>query len=242
MNEDWKNRNRMLLGDDVQSRLECSHVLVVGVGGVGSFTVEALARAGVGALTIVDFDTIAATNINRQLEALHSTVGRPKVEAMAERIADINPLCKVRPMKEKYNDSTRELIFDTAYDIIVDAIDLVSCKLDLIETAFSRGIPIISALGTGNKTDPTQIRISDISKTETCPLARVVRKELRNRGIVNHRVVWSTEPAKGEGDRPFSEVSEQPSQGRRSVPASVCWVPGCAGLMLAGEAVRLLSL
>ena len=228
-------RTRMLLGSDAMERLSNAHVCVLGLGGVGSWCAEALARSGVGELTLMDQDTVEVSNLNRQAEALESTLGLPKVEAMTQRVLAINPACRVHPVQGRYEADSREAFFAARYDYIVDAIDLVSCKLDLIETALNRRLPIISALGTGNKLDPSLLRVSDISKTEGCPLARVVRKELRNRGILHHKVVWSPEAAH-EADQP-----EAPPPGRRSVPASVVWVPATAGLMLAGEVVMDLT-
>ena len=230
-------RNEMLWGPEAQARLARAHVLLLGLGGVGSYAAECLARSGVGELTLVDSDTIALTNLNRQLEALHSTLGQPKAEAVAARLRDINPDAELHPVHGLYDAAHRDCFFPEGcrYDYIVDAIDLVSCKLDLIETALGRGIPIISSLGTGNKLDPSLFRISDLSKTEGCPLARVVRKELRARGIVHHRVLWSPE----EPRAPIQ--TEAPPPGRRSVPGSVAWVPPAAGLMLAGDVVLTLA-
>lgn len=228
-------RTCMLLGSDAMDRLAQAHVCVLGLGGVGSWCAEALARSGVGELTLIDQDTVDLSNLNRQAEALESTLGLPKAEAMAQRVLAVNPTCRVHPIQGRYEADTRETFFSANYDYIVDAIDLVSCKLDLIETALNRKVPIISALGTGNKLDASLLRVSDISKTEGCPLARVVRKELRNRGILHHKVVWSPEAAH-EADQP-----ETPPPGRRSVPASVVWVPATAGLMLAGEVVMDLT-
>ena len=229
-------RTEMMLGEAAMERLWNSHVAVFGLGGVGSWAVEALARAGIGALTLVDHDEVGMTNLNRQLGALHSTLGMPKAEALAARVRDISPDCRVTPVVKRYEGACREEFFGEHYDFVVDAIDLVSCKLDLIQTTLERGIPMISALGTGNKLDPSQFRISDISKTEGCPLARVVRKELRNRGIHHHRVVWSPElPAVTD------QSGEAPPPGRRSVPASVSWVPSCAGLMMAGDVIMTLA-
>lgn len=228
-------RTRMLLGADAMERLEQAHVCVLGLGGVGSWCAEALARSGVGELTLMDQDHVEASNLNRQAEALESTLGLPKAEAMAQRVLAVNPACRVHPVQGRYEVDTREAFFAQRYDYIVDAIDLVSCKLDLIETALRRGVPIISALGTGNKLDASLLRVSDLSKTEGCPLARVVRKELRNRGILHHKVVWSPEEAR-KADQP-----EAPPPGRRSVPASVVWVPASAGLLLAGEVVMDLT-
>ncbi|WP_297212081.1 tRNA threonylcarbamoyladenosine dehydratase [uncultured Flavonifractor sp.] len=228
-------RTEMLLGGAAMEKLAASHVAVFGLGGVGSWCAEALARSGVGALTLVDHDTVGLTNLNRQVEATLSTLGMPKAQAMAERVAEINPACRVTVRAEKYEAETREAFFALRYDYVVDCIDLVSCKLDLIETALSRGIPILSALGTGNKLDPSQFRIGDIAKTEGCPLARVVRKELRARGICHHRVLWSPEPPR------TAEQREAPPPGRRSVPGSVAWVPPVAGLMMAGDVICSLT-
>ena len=222
----------MLLGDGPQERLFHASVALFGVGGVGGFCAEALARAGIGALDLYDDDTVSESNLNRQLIALHSTLGRPKAEVMAERVRDINPACRVRALRMFYLPENAGEVDLSRYDYVVDAIDLVSCKLDLIETALARNLPIISALGTGNKLDASLLRVSDISKTEGCPLARVIRKELRARGIHHHKVVWSPEEAR-KPDQP-----EAPPPGRRSVPASVPWVPSTAGILLAGAIVR----
>ena len=228
-------RTEMLLGSQAMDRLSRAHVAVFGLGGVGGYAVEALARSGIGRLTLVDHDDIGETNLNRQIGALRSTLGMPKAEVMANRVRDINPDCLVRPMVARYCAEERERFFQQPYDYIVDAIDLVSCKLDLIQTALERGIPILSALGTGNKLDASAFSITDISKTQGCPLARVIRKELRSRGILHHQVLFSPEPAAQTDQR------EAPPPGRRSVPASVAWVPACAGLMMAGHVVLELA-
>ena len=162
-------RTEMLLGPQAMERLAAAHVAVFGLGGVGSWCAEALARSGVGALTLVDHDTVGLTNLNRQVEATRSTLGQPKAQAMADRIRDINPDCRLTIRAEKYEAGRREDFFDQPLDYIVDCIDLVSCKLDLIETALTRGVPIVSSLGTGNKLDPGLFRITDLSKTEGCP-------------------------------------------------------------------------
>ena len=172
------------------------------------------------------------TNLNRQLCALHSTIGQYKSDVMARRILDINPDCRVTSMPELYNDERKERFFSQRYDYIVDAIDLVSCKLSLIQTALERNIPIVSAMGTGNKLDPTQFCITDIAKTSGCHLARIMRRELRARGIEHHTVLYSQElPQK-------PDELEAPPPGRRTIPGSVSWVPSCAGLMLAGYVVQ----
>jgi len=229
-------RTEMLLGSAAMEKLTRSHVAVLGLGGVGSWCAEALARSGVGRLTLADCDTVGLSNLNRQLEATTATLGRPKAAAMAERVSLAAPKCKVTPLVYRYTPEDRESFFAGNYDYIVDAIDLVSCKLDLIQTALERGIPIVSALGTGNKLDATKFQITDISKTKGCPLARVIRKELRERGILHHRVLWSEEEPRTPLD-----CGEAPPPGRRSIPGSVAWVPSCAGLMLAGDVVLSLT-
>ena len=229
-------RTEMLLGPAAMDRLAAAHVAVFGIGGVGSWCAEALARAGVGTLTLIDHDEVGLTNLNRQAEALHSTLGLEKTEAMARRIRDINPDCTVRQIPAKYEADSRERFFPDQYDYIVDAIDLVSCKLDLIETARQRGIPMISCMGTGNKLDASQFRVADIAKTEGCPLARIIRKELKARGILHHKVVFSPElPRKPE------QFGEAPPPGRRSIPASAPWVPPVAGFLLAGAVIQDLT-
>ncbi len=228
-------RTQMMLGEEAMERLSKAHVAVFGLGGVGGWCVEGLARAGVGALTLIDQDTVGLSNINRQIQSTHGTIGQEKSKAMADRVHQINPNCKVTPVTGKYEADTRDDFFGAHYDYIVDAIDLVSCKLDLIETALSRNIPMISSLGTGNKLNPHLFRISNISQTEGCPLARIVRKELRKRNITTHTVLWSPE-------EPVQSVQyEEPPPGRRSVPGSVPWVPSVAGLMLSGYVVQQLA-
>ena len=208
-------RARMLLGESAMDRLRNSHVAVFGLGGVGSWCAEALARSGVGRMTLVDQDTVSVSNINRQLCALESTVGMPKAEVVARRLRDINPQIEINCIAGRYEAADRER-FIADYDYVVDAIDIVSCKLDLI----------ISALGTGNKRDAGLLRIDDISKTSNCALARVMRKELRARGVKHHQVVFSPE-------LPMEpEQLEAPPPGRRSVPGSLVWVPASAGLLL----------
>lgn len=222
----------MLLGADAMARLRRCHVIVFGLGGVGSYAAECLARSGVGELTLVDQDTISVTNINRQLYALRSTVGQSKAEVAARRCADIDPELRVHPICATYDAAHRDRFFSTHYDYIVDAIDLVSCKLDLIEQVHLRRIPILTALGTGNKLDPTLLQVTDISKTSGCPLARVMRRELRARDIRRLKVVYSPEePAE-------TQQLEAPPPGRRSVPASVAWVPATAGLLMGSVVIR----
>ena len=217
-------RSAMLLGDEAMERLAASHVAVFGLGGVGSFCAEALARSGIGALTLVDDDTVAESNLNRQLIALHSTLGRPKAEVMAERIRDIAPQCRLTVLPCRYTPETRDAFFQEPLHYVADCIDSVACKTDLIATAISREIPILSAMGTGNKLDPSQLVLTDLAQTSVCPLARVMRRELKKHGIFHHQVIYSTElPIRVPG---------------ATVPGSVAWVPSCAGLMMAGKIVR----
>jgi tRNA A37 threonylcarbamoyladenosine dehydratase len=225
-------RTEMILGAPALDKLRRSHVAVFGLGGVGSYAAECLARSGVGTLTLVDQDTVSVSNINRQLCALTSTVGQYKAQVVAARIRDIDPDAVVYPLCATYDAAHREEFFSRKFDYIVDCIDLVSCKLDLIQQAHLRGIPILSALGTGNKLEPELLRIADISQTYGCPLARVMRKELRKRGFSHLKVVFSPE------EPHETQQLEAPSPGRRSVPASVAWVPSVAGLLMGGRVVR----
>lgn len=227
-------RAQMLLGSGAMDKLRAAHVAVFGLGGVGSWCAEGLARSGVGELTLIDQDTASRSNINRQLCALESTLDLPKAEVMAARARDINPEITVHTVVGCYTAAERERFF-ADYDYVVDAIDLVSCKVDLIMSCRGRGIPIISALGTGNKRDASLLEITDISKTYGCALARVVRKELRARGVEHHTVVFSPE----EPMRP--EQLEAPPPGRRSVPGSLVWVPASAGLLLCQHVVTRLT-
>lgn len=227
-------RAQMLLGSGAMDKLRAAHVAVFGLGGVGSWCAEGLARSGVGELTLIDQDTASRSNINRQLCALESTLDLPKAEVMAARARDINPDITVHTLVGCYTAAERERFF-ADYDYVVDAIDLVSCKVDLIMSCRGRGIPIISALGTGNKRDASLLEITDISKTYGCALARVVRKELRARGVEHHTVVFSPE----EPMRP--EQLEAPPPGRSSVPGSLVWVPASAGLLLCQHVVTRLT-
>ena len=223
----------MILGAPALDKLRRSHVAVFGLGGVGSYAAECLARSGVGTLTLVDQDTVSVSNINRQLCALTSTVGQYKAEVAAARVRDIDPDTVVYPICATYDAAHREEFFSRKFDYIVDCIDLVSCKLDLIQQAHLRRIPILTALGTGNKLDPTQLRLADISETYGCPLARVMRKELRSKLDLYHlRVVFSPEQPHE------TQQLEAPPPGRRSVPASVAWVPATAGLLMGSAVVQ----
>lgn len=236
MEEAWNSRTKLLVGADGADKLEQSTVMVLGVGGVGSYAAEGLARAGVGRLILVDPETISLSNVNRQIHSLRSTVGRYKVEAMQERIADISPTAKVDAVRLFYSPETVDELMTWAKqaDYIVDAIDTVSAKIDLAVRASEMGVPLISAMGAGNKLDPTRFEVADLAKTSVCPLARVMRRELKKRGISHLRVVYSKEePIVHDGVR--DEVSGKVS------PGSVSFVPSVVGMILAGEVVRALS-
>lgn len=226
-------RSARLLGPDAAGALAGARAAVFGIGGVGGHAAEALARAGVGALDLFDPDTVSPTNLNRQIVALHSTIGRYKAEVMAERVRDINPDCAVRGLTVFYGPDNADAYPLAGYDCVIDAVDTVSAKLELISRAVAAGVPVISAMGCGNKLDPSRFTVAPIEQTSICPLARIMRRELRARGIRGVKVVYSTEP-------PISPApdGEAPAPGRHTVPGSVSWVPGAAGLLLAGEAVK----
>ncbi|MBR1972577.1 MAG: tRNA threonylcarbamoyladenosine dehydratase [Oscillospiraceae bacterium] len=227
-------RTQMLLGTEGVERLQKARVAVFGIGGVGGYTVEALARSGIGQIDVIDSDVVSITNINRQILATHSTVGLPKVEAAKQRILDINPDCVVRTYPVFYTPETADKFDFTQYDYIVDAIDTVTGKLALVERANASGTPIICCMGTGNKLDASAFEVSDISKTTMCPLARVMRKELGKRGIRHLKVVYSKE----EALTPTGWEEEAAALGKRQIPGSVAFVPGTAGLILAGEVIK----
>lgn len=216
-------RTRMLIGDEAMQRLGNAKILVFGVGGVGGYVCEALARAGIGSIDIVDKDTVDITNINRQIIAVSDTVGKPKVEVCRERLLSINPDIRVNAIQCFYLPENAEDFDFAAYDYIVDAVDNVTAKIDIICQAKQAGSRVISSMGTGNKLDPTAFVIADIEKTRVCPLARVVRKELRQRGVRDVKVLYSAEEPKNKGSR---------------VPASISFVPSAAGLIIAGEVIR----
>lgn len=239
-------RTALLIGEQAMSCLEQAHVIVFGVGGVGGFVVEALARAGVGSIDIVDNDKVSQSNINRQIIALHSTVGRAKVEVMKERIAEINPSCKVTEHQCFYLPETSDQFDFTKYTYVVDAVDTVTAKLQIITAAKEANVPVISCMGTGNKLDPTKFQIADISKTTVCPLAKVMRRECKERGLKNVKVLYSTElPRKPEPDllqaALAKENMEEGTAAKRSIPASISFVPSVAGLMIAGEVIRSIT-
>ena len=237
MNE-YENRTMRLIGEDAVERLHGARVAIFGVGGVGSFAAEAIARAGVGFIDLVDADRVSPSNINRQLIALRSTVGEYKVDVMASRIRDIRPETVVGTYPVFFDAETADRFDFSSYDYIVDAIDTVSSKLLMIESAASAGTPIISSMGTGNKLHPERFQIADITKTSVCPLARVMRRELKKRGIEHLKVLFSDEV-------PLSPAApEEETAGgvtKRNSPASISFVPSAAGLMIAGEVIRSLA-
>lgn len=238
---DQFSRTRLLLGADAMDRLAACRVAVFGVGGVGGYAVEALARSGIGALDLIDSDRVSLSNLNRQLYALHSTVGRYKVDVAEERIHDINPDCTIRTYKIFYLPETQAQFDFSAYDYVVDAIDTVSGKLALAKQAQEAGTPVISAMGAGNKLDPAAFRVADIQDTSVCPLARIMRGECRKRGIGHLKVVYSAEmPVQPEED-PSGLTDAEKAPGRRAVPGSVAYVPSVAGLIIAGEVIRDLT-
>lgn len=223
------SRTELLLGEAAMHKLQRAHVAIFGIGGVGSFAAEAIARAGVGEITLIDSDTVALTNRNRQLIALSSTTGRLKVDVMRDRILDINLRAQVHALPLFYlPDTPLEL---TSFDFIIDAIDTVSAKLHLIEVCTRQHIPLISCMGTGNKLDPTRLQVADIYQTSVCPLARVIRAECRKRKIPRLKVVFSTE-------EPLTPLPSDERKGSRAVPGSVSFVPPVAGMILAGEVIK----
>lgn len=224
--DNWLNRTEYLIGKENIEKLKNAHVIVFGLGGVGSYTVEALARGGIGHLTLVDKDIVDITNINRQLIADTTTVGKSKVDVAKERLLKINPDLEIITHQTFYDTTKAEELFSASYDYIVDAIDTVSSKLSLVEEANKQHIPIISCMGTGNKLDPTAFEVTDITKTSVCPLAKVMRKELKERGIPHLKVVYS------------KEIPQRFDEENKQTTASISFVPSVAGLILAGEVVK----
>jgi tRNA A37 threonylcarbamoyladenosine dehydratase len=229
---DQFQRTRMLLGDEALARLRRARVLLFGVGGVGGGAAEALARAGIGHIELVDNDTVSTTNLNRQLVALHSTIGCSKTEVMARRIRDINPQAQVKTHDVFYTAQTAGMFDFTQYDYVLDAIDTVSAKLLLADLCHRAKTPLISSMGTGNKLDPTRLTVGDIYETSGDPLARVMRRELKRLGIPGLKVVYSTETPR----KPLMDAGEETS--KRLVPASISFVPPVAGMIMAGEVVK----
>lgn len=223
-------RSEMILGENSTDILSQKKVILFGLGGVGSYVAEALARAGIGSITVVDNDTVSVTNLNRQLCALHSTVGRPKTDVVKERILDINPQCKVTALEKFCLPENSDEFMLGDYDYIADAIDTVSAKIDLAVKSQQLGVPMISCMGTGNKLDPTRFAVSDIYKTSGCPLCRVMRSELRKRGVKGLNVVWSPE-------EPIKPAQTNEESGKRQTPGSLPFVPAAAGLIMAGKII-----
>lgn len=217
------SRTERLIGADALLKLKNANIIIFGLGGVGSYVAEALARSGIGKMTVVDKDIIDITNINRQLYALHSTVGKKKAQAAKERIADINPECQVTAVTKMYLPENSSEFNLSQYNYIIDAVDNVTAKIDLAVKSQELNVPVISSMGTGNKLDATAFKIADIYKTDTCPLCRIMRKELKARNVKKLKVLYSTESPKKDGER---------------TPASVSYVPSVAGLIIAGEVIK----
>lgn len=222
----WLERTKSLIGENALQKLANSHIAIFGIGGVGGYVTEALVRTGISEIDLIDNDTINPTNLNRQIVALHSTIGQFKVDVMETRAKDINPNIKINAYKTFFDENTIKQFDFTKYDYVVDAIDSVKSKLLLIQICKNLNIPIISSMGTGNKLDPTKFQISDISKTSVCPLARVIRVELKKRGIKSLKVLFSTEP---------------PIKTGQKTPSSISFAPSSAGLIIAGEVVKDLT-
>ena len=230
------SRTSLLLGAAAMKKLKNATVAVFGLGGVGGYVVEALARSGIGGLELIDHDTISLTNLNRQLLATHDTIGKSKAQAAKDRVLSIDPTIQVTARQEFYCPDTAKDFDFSRYDYVVDAIDTVTGKLALVTAAQAAGVPILSCMGTGNKLDPTRFQIADISKTSVCPLARIMRKECAKRGIRHLKVLFSTEdPIPSD---PAAVTDEELPEGRRALPGSVAFVPSVAGLIIAGEVIK----
>lgn len=227
-------RSELILGSEGMEKLAQSTVAVFGVGGVGSFAAEVLARTGIGEIILIDYDIIDVTNINRQIHATSKTVGMFKVEVMRDRLLDINPSLKVKVYKEKYNIETKKQLLSSEYDYVIDAIDMVSSKIDLIVECKKMGVPIISCMGAGNKLNPTMLQVGDIHSTKICPLAKIMRKELRKRNIEDLKVVWSEEVPK--------DINLERDNLRKAVPGSIGFVPSVAGLIIVSEVIKDIAL
>lgn len=234
MNEQF-SRSELIFGEEAMERLARSRVAVFGVGGVGGYAVEALARSGIGALDIIDNDTVALTNLNRQIIALHSTIGEYKVDVAARRVLDINPDIKIKAYRTFFTPETADEFDFSEYDYVVDAIDTVTGKIELVMKAQEANVPIICSMGAGNKLDPTAFEVADIYKTSVCPLARVMRNELKKRGVKHLKCVYSKEMP--ISPRPTDEIS-----GKRQTPGSCAFVPSVVGLIIAGEVVKQLAM
>lgn len=235
------SRTELLLGEEAMKKLADSRVAVFGIGGVGGYTVEALVRSGIGQIDLIDSDTVSLTNLNRQIIATRSTIGRYKVDVMSDRIMDINPGVKVHVHRCFYLPETKNQFDFSQYDYVVDAVDTVTAKLQLVEEAKAAGVPIISSMGAGNKLDPTAFQVADIYKTSVCPLAKVMRRELKKRGIKKLKVVYSREIPVVPSEEILSGYSEEQSATaprKRSIPGSVAFVPSAVGLIIAGEVLK----
>ena len=236
---DQYSRTRLLLGEDGLSKLRSARVAIFGLGGVGGYAAEALARSGIGQLDLIDDDEINLTNLNRQVLALHSTIGISKVEAAKNRISDIDPTIQVRTFQTFFLPENAAEFDFSQYNYVIDAIDTVTGKLELIAQAKSAGVPIISCMGTGNKLDPTGFRVADISKTSGCALARIMRKECAKRGLKGVKVVYSQElPLEPQVDPSEFQEAQREGSSRRALPGSTAFVPGVAGLIMAGEVIK----
>ena len=246
---DQFSRTQLLFGPEAMEKLRTSRVAVFGIGGVGGYAVEALVRSGIGELDLIDDDRVCLTNLNRQLHATRKTVGQYKVDVAAERVREINPDCRIHTFRTFFLPDTRDQFDFSQYDYVIDAIDTVTGKLALIETAKAAGVPIICSMGAGNKTDPTAFRVADIYQTSVCPLARVIRSECRKRGVKHLKVVYSTEqPVRPLEDPAISCRSHcvcppdtRKCTVRRDIPGSTAFVPSVAGLIIAGEVVKDLA-
>ena len=234
---DQYSRTRLLLGDDGMGKLKNARVILFGLGGVGGYTAEALARSGIGHMDLVDDDTVSLTNLNRQLLAIHSSIGKHKVDVAAARIADIDSTIEVVTHKTFYLPETADRFDFSQYDYVIDAIDTVTGKLNLIAQAKAAGVPVISCMGTGNKLDPTAFQVADISKTSGCALARIMRKECAKRGLKGVKVVYSKELPRSQ-DASVEIEPQREGSSRRSTPGSVAFVPAVAGLIMAGEVIK----
>ena len=239
-------RTELLFGSEAIEKLNHAYVAVFGVGGVGGFVVEALARSGVGKFDLIDNDTVCLSNINRQIIATHSSVGKYKVDVMKERILDINPNAEVNVYKCFYLPETAEQFDFSKYDYVIDAIDTITAKIDLVMRAQAAGTPIMSSMGAGNKLDPTQFEIADIYKTSVCPLAKVMRRELKARGVKKLKVVYSKEVARtplelGKTETRTDVAPDQLVVKKKQTPGSTAFVPSVAGLIIAGEVIKDLT-
>ena len=233
------SRTEILLGKEAMEKLSKSRVAVFGIGGVGGYVCEALVRSGIGAFDLIDSDTVSVTNLNRQIIATQKTVGLPKVQVMRERMLDINPDVKVEVHECFFLPETADEFDFTSYDYVVDAVDTVSAKIALVMRCQEVGVPIICSMGAGNKLDPTAFRVADIYKTNVDPLAKVMRHELKKRGVKKLKVVYSEEiPIQPKGEEAVAELMEEKPEGRRAIPGSNAFVPSAAGLVIASEVIK----